>query len=67
VDFLNVNKSEHEEVGHGSDLETVVSQWENLGMGPLMAHWKGIDLNINNMQLTHILSKGPIGICHSYI
>jgi hypothetical protein len=49
VDFLNVNKSEHEEVGHGSDLETVVFQWENIRMGPVMAHWKGIDLNINNM------------------
>jgi hypothetical protein len=49
VDFLNVNKSEHEEVGHGSDLGTVVSQWENFRMGPVMAHWKVIDLDIDNM------------------
>jgi hypothetical protein len=45
---MSIKVIKHEEVGYGSDLEMIVSQWENLRMGPVMAHWKSIDFNINN-------------------
>jgi hypothetical protein len=57
IGFLNVDKNEHAEVGHRSDLETVISQWENLRSRPVMARWKDIDLNIMNMVLAPNIKK----------
>jgi hypothetical protein len=69
VDFLTVNICEHEEVGHRSDLETVISQWGNLISGTVMAQWKVIDLNIIDMVLTPNIFKavGPPFVYTSHI